>query len=303
MTLVVGATGLLGTEVCRQLREEEVPVKAMVRSGSDPAKIDNLKRLGVELVEGDLKRPPSLEGACRDVKAVISTASSTLSRREGDSIQTVDLDGQIHLIDAAKTVGVEHFIFISFRNNPAIQYPLTEAKRAVERHLRESGLAYTILQASYFMEVWLSPALGFDVAAGKVKIYGDAKNKLSWIAYSDVARFAVKASKKPRARNRVIEIGGPEALSPLEVVRAFEAAGSREIDVEYVPESTLRSQFESAEDPLQQSFAGLMLQYAAGDPIDMTETLELMPVSLTSVRDYVSRVLTQIEGQQEVANA
>ncbi len=303
MTLVVGATGLLGTEVCRQLRDAALPVKAMVRSGSDPTKIENLKRLGVELVEGDLKVPSSLERACRGVKAVISTASSTLSRREGDSIQTVDLDGQIHLIDAAKTVGVEQFIFISFRNNPTIQYPLTEAKRAVERHLRDGGLAYTILQASFFMEVWLSPALGFDVAAGRVRVYGDGRSKLSWVACSDVARFAVKASREPRAHNRIIEIGGPEALSPLEVVRAFEAAGSREIAVEYVPESTLRSELGSAEDPLQRSFAGLMLQYAAGDVVDMVDTLKLLPVSLTSVRDYVSRVLAQIEGKREVAGA
>ena len=55
MTLVVGATGLLGTEICRQLREAAIPVKGLVRRGADPAKIDNLKKLGVELVEGDLK--------------------------------------------------------------------------------------------------------------------------------------------------------------------------------------------------------------------------------------------------------
>ena len=302
MTLVVGATGLLGMEICRQLCEAALPAKAMVRSGSDPAKVDNLRKLGAELLEGDLKVPLSIEKACRGVNAVISTASSTLSRREGDSIQTVDLDGQIHLIDAAKTAGVERFVFISFRNNPAIQYPLTEAKRAVERHLTDSGLAYTILQASYFMEVWLSPALGFDVAAGKAKVYGEGKNRLSWISYSDVARFAVKASGEPQARNRTIEIGGPEALSPLDVVRAFEAAGSREIDVEQVPESAIREQFESAEDPMQVSFSGLMLQYAAGDVIDMTGTLKLLPVNLTSVRDYVSRVLAQIGAQPEAAN-
>lgn len=303
MTLVVGATGLVGMEACRQLREAALPARALVRSGSDPAKVAKLRELGAELAEGDLKEPATLERACHGVSAVISTASATLSHREGDSIQTVDRDGQLHLVDAAKAAGVEHLVFISFRDNPAIQHPLTEAKRAVERRLAESGLAYTSLQASYFMEVWLSPALGFDVAKGTVKVYGDGTSKLSWISYPDVARFAVKSLQEAAARDRIIEIGGPAALSPLEVVRTFEAAGSGKIAVEHVPESALRAQFEAAEDPLHKSFAGLMLQYAAGDSIDMAETLRLLPVSLTSVRDYASATLAQAGRKQGAANA
>ena len=303
MILVVGATGLLGMEACRQLREAALPVRAVVRPGTDAAKVENLKRLGAQLVEADLKQPSSIATACRGARAIITTATSTLSRRQGDTIQSVDLEGQIHLIDAAKAAGVEHVIFASFRNNPIVQYPLTLAKRAVEHHLHEAGLAYTILQASYFMEVWLAPALGFDAVDGKVRVYGGGRNKLSWISSNDVARFAVKALNEPRARDRVIEIGGPEALSSLDVVAAFEAAGSPEIVVEHVPEFTLRVQMETASDPLQESFAGLMLQYAAGDVIAMKATLELLPVRLTSIRDYVSNILRGIERQKNVATA
>ena len=202
-------------------------------------------------------------------------------------------DGQTRLIEAAKAAGVEHFVYVSFRGNLAIQSPLAEAKRTVERRLKKSGIAYTILQASYFMEIWLTPMLGFDVANGRVKVYGEGKNKISWISYPDVARFAVKALSEQRARNKVIEVGGPEALSPLEVVRAFEAAGSNEIAVEHVPESALREQFETAEDPIQKSFAALMLSYAAGDAIEMTDTLRILPIPLTSVRDYVPQALAQ----------
>lgn len=291
-TLVVGATGLLGFEVCRCLAGLEEPVRALVRPTSDPSKVSELKSLGAELAEGDLKQRSTIERACRGVKAVISTASATLSRQEGDSIQSVDLDGQICLIDAAKAAGVEHFVFISFRDNPNLRYPLTEVKRAVERHLMASGLTYTILQASYFMEVWLSPALGFDVANGAVKIYGDGDNKLSWVSYRDVAQFTVAALRDGRARNKVIEVGGPQALSPLEVVRVFEAAGAGELAVEHVPEPALRSEMASATDPLQISFAGLMLQYADGDDIDMADTSKTFDIPLTSVRDYVVRALT-----------
>ena len=49
-------------------------------------------------------------------------------------------------------------------------------------------MAYTILQASYLMEIWLTPALGFDVANGKARLYGDGSRPVSWISYRDVAR-------------------------------------------------------------------------------------------------------------------
>ena len=124
-----------------------------------------------------------------------------------------------------KRAGVEHFVFVSFRD-PQIQFPLTAAKRAVERALKSSGMAYTILQASYFMEVWLTPALGFDAANGKVRWYGDGTQPISWISYRDVARAAAAAVSEPAARNQVVELGGPQALSPREVVRMFEAAGT-----------------------------------------------------------------------------
>ena len=248
--------------------------------------------MGVELVEGDLKDAASLTRACAGIQSVISTASSTLSRQSGDSIESVDEHGQLALVDAAKRAGVEHFVFVSFRD-PQIQFPLTAAKRAVERALKSSGMAYTILQASYFMEVWLTPALGFDAANGKVRFYGDGTQPISWVSYRDVARAAAAAVSEPVARNQVVELGGPQALSPREVVRMFEAAGTAEIATESVPESALEAQLNSATDSLQQSFAGLMLMYARGDAIDNTVSSRLFPFQMTAVRDYITAQLVR----------
>ena len=88
------------------------------------------------------------------------------------------------------------------------------------------------------------------------------------------------------AHNAIIELGGPEALSPLEVVQIFEAAGGRPFTVQHVSEEQLRAQQESATDPLQKSFAGLMLSYARGHVIEMRETLQTFPVRLKSIREY-----------------
>jgi NADH dehydrogenase len=224
-TLVVGATGLVGSEVCSRLREAGHRVRALVRRTSDPAKRQALEHRGVELVYGDLKDPASLTPACAGIDAVISTASSTLSRQPGDDIDSVDDQGQLALVRAAREAGVSHLVFMSFRDNPQIQYPLTRAKRAAERALIESGMNYTILQASYFMEVWLSPALGFDVANRKVRLLGDGTAPVSYVSYRDVAHAAAAAIDQPLARNAVIEFGGPDALSQRDVIRMIEAAG------------------------------------------------------------------------------
>jgi NADH dehydrogenase len=287
-TLVVGATGLLGSEVCRRLRDTGASVRALTRPTADANKRAALVALGVETVTGDLKDAASLARACDGIEAVISTASATLSRQEGDSIETVDRQGQLALIDAARNAGVDHFVFVSFRENPKIQFPLTIAKRAVERALQLSGMAYTILQPSYFMEVWLSPALGFDPGAGTVRVYGDGTRPISWISYRDVAHAAAAAVGATSARNKVVELGGPQALSPREVVQLFEAAGKRDIHIECVPEAALESQMSAAADSLQKSFAGLMLQYAAGDAIDNTTSRKLFPFPMTSVRDFIA---------------
>jgi uncharacterized protein YbjT (DUF2867 family) len=286
VNLVVGATGLLGSKICRLLAAEGKSARALVRPTSDQNKVAQLETLKVEIAGGDLKDPSSLDAACRGVNVVISTASSTLSRQEGDSIQTVDLEGQLNLIDAAKAAHVSRFVLISFPQVD-VGFPLQAAKRRVEEHLKSSALTYTILQPTFFMEVWLSPALGFDTANAKAQIYGSGENKISWISYKDVAKFAVASLDNTEARNAVIELGGPEALSPLEVVRAFEELQGRKFNVQHVPEEALREQRESASDPLQQSFAGLMLYYSRGNIIDMRKTLQKFPVRLTSIRDYV----------------
>ncbi len=291
MILVIGATGLLGGEICRRLAATGRPIRALVRPTASETRVENLKALGVTLVQGDLKDRASLDAACQGTAAVITTASTTLSRQPGDSIQTVDLEGQVRLIDAAKTARVQQFIYVSFSHHIDVDCPLTTAKRTVEAHLKRSGLTYTILAPTFFMEVWLSPALGFDAGKGTAQIYGSGANKIGWISLRDVAQFAVDCLDNPAARNATIELGGPEALSPLEVVRCFEETGGRKFRVEHVPEETLNAQKAAAADPFQRTFAALMLSYAHGDSIDMRMTLQKFPISLLSVREYARRTV------------
>jgi uncharacterized protein YbjT (DUF2867 family) len=142
------------------------------------------------------------------------------------------------------------------------------------------------------MEVWLSPAVGFDAANATAQVYGTGENPISWIALRDVAQFAVACVGHPAAQNATIGLGGPEAISQLGAIDIFEQVGGRPFEVQYVPAEALEQQQRTSDDGMQQSFAGLMRVYAAGDPIDMQETLRTFPVQLTSVREYAERVLS-----------
>lgn len=291
MILVVGSTGILGRMICRRLRDKGLPVRGLVRVTSDPAKVSELQSLGVEIVEGNLKDLPSLVAACAGVDTVISTATITVSRQPDDTIQNVDQDGQLDLVEAAKASHVKRFIYLSYSKNLDVECPLTTAKRAVEQRLIESGMTYTILRPSCYMEVWLSPRVGFDFPHNKAVIYGDGTARLSFISNSDVASFVIAALDNPAARNAILELGGPDALSPLDVVKIFEKASGKPFEVQFVPVAALREQKAQATDSVAQTFSGLMLDAAKGDVIDMRVVLQAFPIKLRSVAEYAQQAL------------
>jgi uncharacterized protein YbjT (DUF2867 family) len=291
MILVVGATGMVGSEICQRLSRRGEKVRALVRTTSSTEKVALLRKCGAEVCVGDLKDPDSLATACRGVNAVISTASSTLSRQAGDSIESVDDMGQLHLVEAAKFASVSRFVFVSFRRPAGISFPLADAKARVEHAITE--LNFTTIQASWFMEVWLSPALGFDYLNASARIYGSGTSPVSWVSFLDVAEMCVLALRHPAAERRTIEFGGPEALSPLEVVARFEDIGGKPFKLEHIPEEALRVQFREATDSMQKSFAALMLAYSSGDAINMTPIQEEFGIKLTNIDQFARIVLGQ----------
>lgn len=295
MILVVGATGLVGGEVCRRLVANGERVRALVRTTSDPTKVGMLEALGVEISRGDLRERATLDAACRDMSAVVATASSMpFSYQPGENdIRTTDLDGVSALIEAAKLAGVRRVVYTSLSGNLELVFPLRNTKRAIETRLIESGLDYTVLRPSFFMEVWLSPVVGFDPELGNVTVYGDGTRPISWISAPDVAEFAAR-SAIAGGPSATLELGGPEPLTPKEVVRVFERISGRTFDITHVPQEALLIRQTMATDEMEQSFAGLMRCYAQGDVIDMGRTLRAVPVELTSVKTYAEQVLGRL---------
>jgi uncharacterized protein YbjT (DUF2867 family) len=292
-TLVVGATGFLGSQVCRELVARGMPVAAMVRDADHPTKVGPLREAGIQVVQGDLKDPASVERACQGMEAVVSTASASISHQQGDNIQSVDRDGQMRLIDAAKAAGVSRFVFISFSSNLTTEAPLTTAKRDVERYLADSGVPFTILRCAFLMEIMVNPLVGFDFSKGTAVVYGTGDTGLSLVSIDDVARMVALCLERPEATGATIEFGGPDVVTQHEIVRIFEDVSGRTFEVQHVPEEGLVAQWQQAEDPLGKSLGALMVDYAHGDTIDMGSTLERFPLELSTVRDYATKVVSR----------
>lgn len=290
MILIAGATGVLGGLIAQRLRDRGEAVRGLVRPTSGADKVDRLRALGVELCRGDLRDPASLDAAARGADVVISTVSIIATATPGDSFEGTDNAGTRALIDAARRNGASQFIYISFDTERYPDSPLANAKREVERYLRESGVPYTIIQSSVFMEIWLGPHLGVDAAAGTAKLFGSGDQPVNYISVRDVAEYAVHCVRTPSVMNRTLRIGGPESVSQRDAVRIFEEAFGTPFQVTRVPEAALEAQWRDAADPFTRTFSALMLGTARGDRVRADALERPFDIPLRSVRDYATEL-------------
>ena len=93
------------------------------------------------------------------------------------------------------------------------------------------------------------------------------------------------------AHNQILQVAGPDDLSPLDVVGIFQERAGAPFETQFVPEEALLAQAESAADPLSETFAKLQLEYVHGCLMNTSEAMSLMPVKLTSVAQYAAGVL------------
>ncbi len=212
MYLVIGGTGYLGRMIARKLLAMTYSVRILVREGSNTLP---LEEVGARVVIGDLQDPASLTAACQGVKTIISTAA-TRTLDYDESVRAIDVCGYHNLIRTAPAAGIDHFLYISALGaDPHSEVPYLAAKGQIEADLRDSGMVYTIFRPSYFMDFWfMGLVLGPATKDQPVWVLGDGRDPHWPVAAQDVAEIVVKgAIGHPSARNRVIEITGPQPLS------------------------------------------------------------------------------------------
>ena len=237
MILVTGGTGTLGTEVVRRLRARGRSVRVLTR---DPARAKHLAGDGVEVVAGDVRDGRVLTRVMGGVSAVVS-AMHGFAGVDAAGTTAVDREGNANLIRAARAAGVDQFVLLSVRAaEPSHPMELFRAKYAAERELQASGLSWTIVRPSAYMETWLT-VLGEPLArTGKIVVFGRGENPINFVSVRDVAAFVEQAVVDSAMRGRAIDVGGPENLTFNEFARRIERAAGRTNVTRHVPLPVMR---------------------------------------------------------------
>ncbi len=234
--LIVGATGTLGRQVARRAIDEGYKVRCLVRSVKKAA---FLKEWGAELVQGNLCYPHTLVAALEGVTAVIDAATSRPT--DSLSIKQVDWLGKVSLIQQAKAAGVERFIFFSLldaEKYPAV--PLMEIKRCTELFLIESGLNYTILRLSGFMQ-GLIGQYGIPILEGQPVWVTGESSPIAYMDTQDVAKFAIRALAVKETQKQVFPVVGTRAWSAEEIISLCVSMSGKEARVTRMPINLLRT--------------------------------------------------------------
>lgn len=292
MILVVGATSRVGTRVVPKLLSNGHAVRAMTRT---PEKAEPLRKLGAEVVQGDLRDPASLARACQGVGKVLAAAHGFTPGDPDNNVHTVDDLGNRSLIDAAKAAGVQHFVFVSILGaTPDSPMELFRVKYAIEQCLQASGLSYSILRAAAFMEFWAVMVGEPILKTGKATIFGRGDNPINFVSAEDVAKFCVIALEDTQARNQMIEVGGPENLTFNQVAELFERLGGQSAKISHVPLPMMRVMrilMRPFKPMLSLQITGGILMDTTDQSFDPSPTLQQYPVKLVRLEEVARQMV------------
>ena len=227
MILVVGATGKVGREVVRQLSASDAPVRALVR---DPARASHIRLPGVDIAVGDLSRPDSLDAALSGVDRVFLASPAHPDQ--------VELQG--NLVQASKRRGVNRIVKVSVAGGPDAATQIGRWHWTTEKQIEASGLGFTMLRPSLFMQQTLRFAPSIAATGSFAMPCGSGEVPL--VDCRDVAAVAVAALTEDGHDRRIYDLTGPEALSFEAIADAIAQAAGRKITYVHVPPDYARKQ-------------------------------------------------------------
>ncbi len=239
MNLVTGATGLLGSHIVEQLRKRELPVRALVRPGSDRSWLDTRN---VEFVEGDITQPASLKQACEGVEVVYHAAAKVGDWGPWDEFQRITIDGTRNMLAAAIAAGVRRFVHISsisaygyhtragrIDESFDLGYKLyrwayySKSKVAAERLVWEAQRAGKI-ELTVIRPAWIygprdrvTIARLYDmIKRGQAKILGRGDNRLNVVYAGNIAEAAIAAAERADCNGEAFNCSNDGAITQQE---------------------------------------------------------------------------------------
>lgn len=235
LTLVTGATGFTGFNLCRGLLAEGEEVAALVRSGP---KVQELETMGVECRRADLKDPDSVKTGLEGVTKVFHIAAAYRTEHsDRKEFEQVNVEGTRHLLEAAKAAGVERFVHCStvgvqgriddppadeeYRFSPGDHYQQSKLDgELLARSYFDKGLPGTVVRPvgiygpgdTRFLKLFKPISGGYFVMIGS----GRTLYHMTYI--DDLVQGIILAGRRTEALGEVFTIGGPEYTTVRELV-------------------------------------------------------------------------------------
>jgi uncharacterized protein YbjT (DUF2867 family) len=225
MILLTGATGTAGSFITNEFVRERMPVRILVRNRAKAAGLEKVPT--VEIVEGDMSKRSSLGPALDGVDRVLMISAPVM-----DMVET-----QSAFIDASKAAGVRQVIkFSGLDARPDTTFPFGIMHKEIEEYLEKSGLAWTQLRPTGFMQEYLRETPSMIQDGAFYLPLGDVK--LNPIHLADVAEVGFLLLRDGGHEGVRLHMTGPEALTMAEMAdRISRAAGKT---VRYVPVSPIQ---------------------------------------------------------------
>ncbi|HBX24447.1 MAG TPA: complex I NDUFA9 subunit family protein [Desulfotomaculum sp.] len=220
MILVTGGTGLVGRHLVRALLAKGHDVRCLVRSTD---KAGQVLPPEVELVRGDINDRTAVDKACRGIDKVFHLVA-VIRENGANTFEHINVEGTLNLVVAAGQAGVKHFVHLSalgVSDNPKFKYAYSKWRG--EETVQQSGLTWTIIRPS----VIYGDGFGFfDRLAQSLRftprpfipVPGKGNALFQPISAEDVARCLIKLIENPSMIGKIVEIGGPEHLSYVQML-------------------------------------------------------------------------------------
>lgn len=219
MILVTGAAGMNGAAVVREFARSKIPVRALVRDRTKAAAFASLP--GVELVEGDMQRSETLGRSLDGVERALMISSANPQMAET----------QRAFIDACRKAGVRHVIKFSGKESGVgfdpRKFRYAAMHEEIEDYLEGSGLAWTHLRPSQFMQVYLREVP--TIAAKSALCLPFGQIKLAPIDIEDIAKIAFGLLVAGGHEGKSYDMTGPEALTMTDIAAHISRAVGRPI--------------------------------------------------------------------------
>ncbi|PCI33229.1 MAG: nucleoside-diphosphate sugar epimerase [Flavobacteriaceae bacterium] len=238
--LVLGATGNQGGAVVQALLRDGHHVTGVTRNVASP-KSQQLIIQGVQMIAADFLDKDALSALMKDVHTVFAM---TTPGWEGDVASEI-LQGT-NMVEAAKKANVPHFIYTSVSDaNQDTGIPHFDSKYEIEKQLVASGINYTIVAPTYFMDNIFQPYV-FDAVKkeGVLKIAMPENTKLQQISAEDIGKFvAVVVNQREKMFGQRIDIAG-DAISGNDVAEVLTMVLGKKVTYEGFSPDYLRAQSE-----------------------------------------------------------